>query len=370
MSKKIGIITYHHTINYGATLQSYGLYNFLINLGYEVELIDYISNEIAWEDRKFLYFSKYNLLHPFTIIKGLNRRTKMNNFLNENLKRSQKRFFHENELKIYSHPYDIIICGSDEIWNIAHRKFDKSYFIDFLNDEKVKKISYAASFGSTNCIDNYKAEISILLKNFSSLSVRDNNSLSLVEQCGTGAKVQKVLDPTFLISHKDYENISKNPDVKNPYILIYGQLSSKEVEYINYIAKKIKLDIVSIGTKQDSLRTITKSNIFDVSPEYWLGFFSQADLIVTKFYHGVIFSIIFNKPFVFFDSPAKSLKVKDLLRTLKLEDRIMDCHKFETDMDKNDENWILTLPLSKQTQKDIIKEQIKSSQDFLFRSLQ
>ncbi len=353
-------------MNYGAVLQSYALSTFLDSQDNIVEFIDYRSNRVNFQDWKSLFFSKYSLLNPQYLLKALNKRAKFKDFIDTELNLSKKRFFGENDLKKGNHSYDSVVCGSDEIWNLDSIGFDKLYFINFLDNKAIRKISYAASFGSTtNISPSLQEEINSFLIDFNAISVRDNNSLSLIKQCGFEA--QKVLDPTFLIS---YEKITKKTQIKEEYILVYGSLSKSEAEYVRKFSEKNKLNIISIGTHQSFLKPICTNELFDVCPREWLGFFSDSRFVVTKFFHGAIFSILFNKPFIVFNSMQKSVKIKDLLETLDLKNRIIEPNETFSVLNNDLHEIILAPPLSNKKQRSILDENIKYSQDFLKKSLQ
>lgn len=348
MSIKIGIITYHHTINYGAILQTYAMFKFLENKGYEVEVIDYRPESVSREETRYLYLSKYFILNPLGAIK---RKWNMNKFIYKYINLSHKTFYNFESLTEYNHLYDYIICGSDEIWNINLRGLDKAYFIDFIGNQESLKVSYAASFGSTKFLGGYQPQISQIFKKFQAISVRDSNSIKLVNQCGFHA--EKVIDPTFLIN---YEDIIIYPNVKNKYLLVYGSLTISEAEYVKILADKEGLEIISIGS--NNFTKFGKLDLFDISPEKWLGFFSQASFVVTKFYHGVIFSLIFNKPFLVFEQHSKSVKINDLLTMLNLTETHEN--KIKISDDHNLSSYIMS-----DSEKNELKKHIEYSQDYL-----
>lgn len=317
--KKIGILTYHATVNYGATLQAYSLFQFVKNLGHEVEFIDYRPSKANWEDFKYLYFRNSRLFNPFLISSGLRKSRQMRNFLLSQMKLSPKTYRSKSQLNQMKSQYDVVICGSDEIWNINSpiTGCDTSYFLDFLDSEETAKISYAASFGSITKLGNKNKLIGKLLKDFQAISVRDNNSLKLINSFGLQAT--KVLDPTFLIN---YDNIIQTPQVKQNYILIYGTLSREEGDYVDKVARLEGLEIIGIGGKPGAWKP--GINLIGVSPQEWLGYFSKASYVFTSFFHGAIFSLIFQKPFTSFYRPGKAVKVKDLLGDLDAENRLLD----------------------------------------------
>jgi hypothetical protein len=307
---RIGIVTLHRTTNYGATLQAYSLWNFLTKMGNLVELIDYYPDRLKQEQFKHLYHNKF---FAFNIVKA----HKAKKFLLSKTKLSKEGYCRSSEMVNLSKGYDLLVCGSDEIWNINSSLlgFDPNFFLGFASSSEVCRISYAASFGFTTHLGEDADRITNLLQDFLAVSVRDNNSLKLInEQCKLSAV--KVLDPTFLSSYGD---ILKRPNLKKDYVLIYGGLSLAEQKYVKQIADTEGLDTVAVGY----LCKTARSNRLDAGPEEWLGLYADAKYVFTNFYHGVIFSLIFRKPFTVFDRSEKSVKVRDLLNDLNIKNRIL-----------------------------------------------
>jgi hypothetical protein len=159
-----------------------------------------------------------------------------------------------------------------------------------------------------------------LLKDFYAISVRDTNSVKLVNECSREAT--KVLDPTFL---GDFTKIIKYPEVKNKYILVYGNLTKEEGNYVKSVADMEGLDIICVGARPG--RGNPHINLIGIGPDEWLGYFARASYVFTSFFHGVVFSIIFKKPFTNFPRLDRPIKVKDLLLDLGLENRIITNEK-------------------------------------------
>lgn len=300
--KKVGILTYHHAVNYGATLQGYALWQTVKKLGYDVEFIDYRPIKAI----KSYFVNRYFVIN---IIKSI----KIENFLNTYAQQAKFRVRKSSKLKETQLNYDIVIVGSDEVWNInSFRDFDTSYFLEFIQNEKTIKMSYAASFGSTKNLGKYSENICRLLNKFDSISVRDSNSLNLViNECNCEAT--QVLDPTFLA---DYSEIISQINPQEEYLLIYGfNLSFEEEHLIKFLADSKSLKIISIGFHSK----IAHENLVSISTKEWLGYFKEASYVVTNFFHGTIFSIIFGKPFTTLGRGDKSIKISDLLGKLDLE---------------------------------------------------
>lgn len=323
---KIGILTFHHVDNYGATLQACALWTFLNSQGYDVEIIDYRPLKIAW-----IYF---RALLPIKRVKSstsqtkkirineksliyISRYWKMRRFLLSHVKLSNKKFYDKKGLKYYQDKYDVVICGSDQIWCIdSFRGYNSSFFLDFVSNKTTRKISYAASFGNTTKLGPYQKEIYTLINQFQTILVRDSNSLQIIaNECNK--KAIKVLDPTFLIK---YDTLKTPPRITNKYLLLYVQadIQPEEEEFIKFLAAEQNLTIVSVGRNE----ALAQINLETARPKEWIGLHSEASYIVTNTFHGTVFSIIFHKPFTVFLPSDKSNKVRDLLNDFGLTNRI------------------------------------------------
>lgn len=337
---KVGILTFHHIPNYGATLQAYALYKFIQSQGHEVEMIDYRPYKAV------LTYLKGNLLKSW----------KIRMFLLSQMTLSPKKTYTKAGLDKLTLNYDAVICGSDQIWSLNPiRGFDTSFYLDFVADQKsCRKISYAPSFGETKALKENQETICKLINKFYAVSVRDTNSVEVLKkECNIEAV--KVLDPTFLV---EYSEIISLPKIKEEYLLLYteGDISVKAGNYVKSLAENKNLKIVAVG-----FRKIAQKNLISLSPEEWLGYFNRAAYVVTNTFHGTIFSIIFKKQFTILPKKNKNNKIPDLLEQLGLESRITS--RLEYNPDKHDSIIDYDL-VDRKLAKEIIK-----SKDFLLGAL-
>jgi hypothetical protein len=328
---KIGILTFHHVDNYGATLQAVALWSFLNSQGFDVEIIDYRPYKVV------LHYCK--TLKPIRKRKGmkendkiritdirinenapanLRRAWRMRRFLLSNVRLSDKKVYLQQKLEYFRNKYDVVICGSDQIWCVDtfFRGFDSSFFLDFIDNNTTRKVSYAASLGNSRSFSKYQKEICNYLNQYQTILVRDSNSAQVIaNECSLQAT--KVLDPTFLIN---YDQIQQSLKIQDKYILLYTQdiLEPAEEDFAKLVAETYNLKIVSIG----QYNRIADINITDASPGEWVGAHWQASYIMTNTFHGTVFSLISQKPFTVFVPPHKLTKIKDLLGDLGLENRL------------------------------------------------
>lgn len=296
MNKKIGILTLHDSINFGAYLQAFALFTKLKELGYEPEFITFGNqskkerlNLIKAKNPKLMFF-KYQSLKKFD-----EARKKL---LFSDINNAEK--FHT------------IIIGSDEMWNLENNSFAhrKEYFGYDLPVSNV--ITYAPSCNnlSVEQFEKYtKGNMNFSMLN--SISVRDENTRKLVNEV-SNIDPQVVLDPTLLID--DYSMYIEPCSEKN-FVLVYGYSFSEEEKYkITSFAKKNNKKLISIGL----YNAWCDENIY-ATPFAFLGYLKAADYVFTSTFHGTIFSTLMETNFAVFG--RKNHKVKDVLEKLNILDR-------------------------------------------------
>ncbi len=315
---KVGILTYHHDINYGAMLQAYALWRTLTKEGHDVEIIDYRPPEATefYQLRTRPFKSYRRLQLNDECIDNLVKELKLRRFIASSVKLSPIQCRARGDLKRhFSKRYDAVVCGSDEVWNInSYRGFNTAYFLDFV-DSPTRKISYAPSFGWTQSFHEKKGEIVDLIRDFDHVSVRDSNSKNLVLECGVQAV--KVADPALLVESAHYKEIMVAPKFKGDYILVYGgnKWTESQRKFICSLSQSENLPLISLGANNQ----FADKNV-DTGIEEWLGYFAQASYIFTSSFHGTVLSILFKKNFVSASTSNKSIKISDLLSCLGLDE--------------------------------------------------
>lgn len=294
---KIGILTFHSALNYGAILQTYALQQSIKKLGADVEIINY---QAPFNEKRF----KNKTLKDLTDIRTLYNVLFRNGYKIYNRENFSK-FYDElslsdvcktkSELKKVCQKYDRIVCGSDQVWNISCTENDDSYFLPFITDS-YKKTSYAASIGFEKLPDCYKEKYSKWISEFSEISVREKSAATIIEEL-TGRKAECVVDPTLLLNKNEWLEIadySKVPQKK--YVLLYLMSEDKKIiSFAKKIAKRENCKIVYINERLFNLNGA--ENLRNVTPTQWLGLFDKAEFVVTNSFHGTAFSINFEKEF-------------------------------------------------------------------------
>jgi hypothetical protein len=340
--KSIGIITIVKANNYGAELQAFALQRKLSNLGYNSEIIDYLFYKnkghqtesisrplcpLPFKNRvkEFLLPIFENIRTLLWIQKRNARNEAFERFHTQHTKFSLVQYRKLSDLNTNPPVYDVYCVGSDQVWNPYSNTSLLPYFLSFV--PKGKKISYASSFGVNQVPDNIKGYYK-LISAFHSIGVREKSAVPLVRQLAD-KDATVVLDPTLLLSKAEWNEVASYTKVPSfDYVLLYVL---GEVSYMNYItdvalriARDRNLKVVRICS--GAFRPDWNSEVFDIldaGPSDFIGLLSQASVILTKSFHGTVFSIIFEKDFYTFMRRGKEDNTRqiDLLQRLGLSGR-------------------------------------------------
>lgn len=366
--KSVGIVTFHCADNYGALLQAYALSEKLKQLELHPEFINFTPNRIR---------SPYE--HSTNVIKNIKKhgirlgiKKQLSNMANYELNRERKNnfnYFRDNYLNISSYmfsdtkelsnnylKYDYYITGSDQVWNPEMIDgLEDVYFLNF-GSEKTKRISYAASIAKE--LDKSKYELySRYLKHLDIISIREDSHKGLVENL-SGKSVEIVVDPTLLHDKDFWEDKFKLKIDSKRYVLVYDLLKDPlTIDTANYISKKSNVEIVSYSSKKNYIHW--KESFNGKSPVKLLELIKNSECVVTSSFHGMIFAIIFNKPFYVISHPTRGSRMIDLLEKLGLEDRLV--------------STMIDIDLTKKIDYDVVNNKVMSmskiAEEFLVKAL-
>lgn len=323
----VGVVTYHRANNYGAVLQAYALCQYLHKLGCNSEIVDYWPNYHAVVYRPLIWdkkaFAKRDILHKLAYIFSMIFCSFKRYVRNRNFNRFRKRFLNIG-YKEGMVTYDAAFYGSDTIWNVwkqndLHQGFDSVFW----GDEKVcaqYKFSYAPSMGNVIDTKDTFLHCQKYIKNFASISVRESDLQKKLQEWGW-SNITKVVDPTLLLCSEDWNLLLNNKIVSNKYILCYNLENSPVIDSIaNQLSKETGLKIISLTGNVK--RTFSHYILDTAGPDSFLSLFKGADYILTSSFHGVVFSIIFNKQFCF-HSEKETERISSLLDSCNLTDRFV-----------------------------------------------
>lgn len=322
---KIGILTFHYAYNYGATLQSYALQTCLESFGCIVYFIDHRNKQIL-KDYTAFDIRRFIMRNPVSFIKRIvhecryykirkQRANAFETFISKHL--------HLCDIsEINSNPFDLIIIGSDQVWNYnLTGGFDEFYWGEIEKPEKTKIASYAASMQDSwpSCLD---MKIADLLENFNYLSVREKKLAKKLQRLLPSKEIHTVVDPTLLLSREEWDKIAHNPKIASHYLLLYQVDINNAAEHLaKKIAEERNLIVIKLYAQMDKPHS---SSVSCSSPADFVGLFKYASFVVCSSFHGTVFSIIYGKSFYSIKVEGKSSRVESLLSTFDLEDRLIE----------------------------------------------
>lgn len=368
----IRTLTCHDVYNYGASLQAFALMKYLQLQGNNVEIVNYKPDYLNWKYRlswyvneKSPYYTKsqksflFHCLYVFRRFlkeyKTIGRKLAFSRFNSRYLKLT-KEYNSYSQLCKEPPEADTYIVGSDQVWNNnpLENGWDPAFFLNFGNDS-VKRISYAASFGSTTqCPDIMKR----WLRNLDAVSIRDESTLSLVNNCRDDISV--VCDPVFLLDKEEWiKALGLEYTDGGNYMAVYNLADNNDIfEAASIIAKKQKWDIHVINTR--SKKNGVK-NICNADPKQFLSELLNARIIISDSFHATAFSIIFRKDFLTFPfkNTDSSRRMIDLLKQLNLMSRYDPVNK----------QGIIYRPIDYATIRDSISAYKSYSQNWLLNNI-
>lgn len=233
---------------------------------------------------------------------------------------------------------DIIIAGSDQIWNPAWT--EDAYFLNFVPEHN-GKIAYAASIGTNSVSQAYLEHFTPLLNRFDFISVREESAKEILQQY-VDKPIKVALDPTLLLTRDEWDKIAVQPAVPQPYIFVYLLGEKREHRrLIKKYAKTLGLKIVFLPHVHFRFNPadcfFADYNLYDVGPREFVGLIKNAEMVITDSFHGCVFSIIYQKKFWALkrhkDSEKENMnsRLYTLFDSLGLQDRLIEDESTEYD---------------------------------------
>lgn len=318
--KKAGILTFHNAENYGAALQTYALMKAVQNLGLDCEVIDY---------RNLGVFLRNALKNAYYLLTGQNpikNHRAFNRFQHDYMHHSEKIYRDLSGFAADADDFDVLIFGSDQIWNpdLSHG-FDPLYFGQF--PTRAKKIAYAASLGKDILTSEERRTLNRLITNFDAIAVREETMLPLIDQPAT-----TVVDPCMLLSADQWAQIASKPIQHRGYILVYQLFANPDIlTTAQRLAMHYQKDIFLISPYLVFNQRKQINKVGRITPNEFLAYYQQADMVVSDSFHGTIFSILFEKSFFTILPKEKTGRITSLLKKLNLQDRIVKQNDLPSD---------------------------------------
>lgn len=334
---KIGIITFNSAHNYGAVLQVWALQEKLRSKGHEVEIINYRIPSIdnlyrVYAPKKISKFSIVNGgIHQLQWVHAwMNnshkaiRYKKFEHFINHVLP-TTKPYRSYQELLREDFDYDLLITGSDQVWNGKYtRGLSGAYFLSFGRKE-TKRISYAASIGK-DCFDKEEKPVAKkYLKDLDYISVREEKAKRAVEEL-TDKPVELVLDPTLLLDRQAYDKIKKKAKFKGDYIFVHNVHLTKIDSRLNSIVEKVsEMTGLPVVNNRGDYQFKNELGKFDNGgPGEFIGVIEGAKYVITNSFHATVFSIIYGRNFITVPHFQNPDRMKYLLQMFDLQNHLID----------------------------------------------
>jgi len=337
---KVGILTFHFSDNYGASLQAYALRRWFAEQGHLAQFIDYRPAHIEHGGRLIMPTSFSHLKADVKVMY-----LAISSFIKKHFgNQSQKEKF-ESFRKIYldlppnidqsnweaslasSRIFDLIVAGSDQIWSPSeHHGFDPNYFLAFARNFPCRRVSYAASFGRDKLSPSEAEQLPDLLANFDAVSVRETSGVTIAEEAGVVSSIS-VPDPTLL--HRDYEQLIAGASTSpaSPYVFCYALRTSDNIRQTTEQVASVSGIQTVLSPHNPHRRWLEIGKTVYPDPAEWLALLKNARFVVTNSFHGTVFSLLFKRPFIVAgltgDKAKSNSRSLNLLRSVDLEDRFI-----------------------------------------------
>lgn len=322
--KRIGVITFHRAINYGAVLQTYGLITTINTMAPGCKVIDYrgkcLENHykpiyLPKNKNKLKSFVKCVIKYPITV----KRRKVFSQFVSKYIPVTEE-IYDENTIGQANAQFDSYITGSDQVWSPKTVGFDPVYFLTFAREQR--KNSYAASFGIQEIPKNLQEEYKKRLSGYRHISVREESAMPIIRDLLPGSKPERHIDPSLLLNAPQWEKLAAVPKDRNYVLLFTVNMPQKLISFARSLAAVKGIKIIYINDKPIFCE---KGIVYrrTASPEEFLGLIKYADYVVTNSFHGTAFSINFKKNFyVELDTKSgRNTRAESLLRILDIDGR-------------------------------------------------
>ena len=323
---KIALLTLQYDNNYGGNLQRFALSTVLQRMGHDVTCL-YLDFIFFPKSRiQYLKNIVYRIIYRIITRKPIEIFVEKHNYQKylNSCKITRPFFDHyvkhtdvitsKKQLRQYVN-FDAFIVGSDQVWR---KKFTEMYgidtfFFDYLPNDKTNRIAYGVSFGSDEnelSPEDIK-HLTPLFNKFKKISVREESALNMLQNYKWGSKdAEVVLDPTLLLSSEDYDKIINENETSNIQGNVFCYILDSDNQKEEFIQRYAK----------EHNKTIYSGSLGTMDVPQWLLSFKECDYVITDSYHGVLFSIIYNKPFhVFFNKFRGSARFASLEKILSFK---------------------------------------------------
>ena len=374
---KICILTQPLHTNYGGLLQAYSLQTVLKRMGHDVLTEDRkmpkpsVKYAIKCQIKRWLGPIRKRYYPSAREVSKIRENT--DRFIRENI-RTTEPIYSKTKEEFRKYRFDTYIVGSDQVWRPLYSPYLMNYFLDFTVGQDVKRIAYSASFGTKEWefSEEETRRAAELLKDFDAISVREDCGVGLCKYY-FGVDAVHTLDPTMLLDKEDYLALLKSncgTKQSGKKLMAYILDASRENDDIKaLIASKLGVRL------DDVIEPMPKKNFYTCGPkglggcvypavEDWLQGFAEADFVVTDSFHGTVFSIIFNVPFITVVNVGRGAdRFTSLINMFDLQDRLI------TSYDEEKISRLIETPIDFSTVNEIRAKAKNESISFLKNAL-
>lgn len=317
-SNKIGIMTYHHTTNFGSLLQTYALAKKVEDFGYEYEIIDYRNDVVELREAPMTLFKCCGLRDIRDYFRyGWSKKRKARafaDFTRKNLNISEKVYDKKN-IKEAADVYSMFLVGSDLVWDFSINGDDRSYMLDFASDA-AGKAAYASSVGAVWSREDLPS-VCRLLSRFHHIGVRE---YAIQQTLGgeLGIPADFVGDPTMLLKQEYWKQMASSRLIRENYVLVY--FSDKDLKIYEDAVRYgkehgLSVYLISYSWVPEMMKPIRPARI-----EEFLSLILNAEAVFTASYHGMLFSLYFEKDFYYYNRGWKA-RMQSIASYLGIEGR-------------------------------------------------
>lgn len=334
----ISFTTCSKHLNYGAVLHGYALQRYLARMGAESVVIDYVPRQLEGYSLKWpvlnarflwrqpLLMVRYIVRWGFSTFANLRKLTKFRAFFSSRMSVTQRRYAERDLVggALSDCGFDVFVCESDVIWK-QRAKFplDRGFFLAFPAADAARKVAYAPSLAAAPFDELEKEEVRTYLRTFAAVSCRERAGAEYLSAL-TGREVTWLVDPTLLLTAQDYAEIAVPPKERG-YVLLYTcmKFNADMVREARRYAESLGKKLIEVGNYGIDRLVFGHKVVDDAGIEEWLGLFMNADAVVCNSFHGICFSVIFEKPFFVFSRGGGDLRFENICEALGLEGRLV-----------------------------------------------
>ena len=334
---RIGIVTLTASNNCGSLLQAYALKILLEQYG-EVDVINFSS------DAAHKIYDIPRLINPFkhprTFVvqacfypRRLKESREYEAFRKRYLNILGREYFRK-DLATLKNRYDVVVAGSDQVWNVMMRDFDEAFLCGWFD---AKKVAYAPSLGGHDIRESQEWQrFAEYINKFSWLSSRERFGKRCIEEI-TGREVAYVLDPTLTVNTEAWIKLIGKPMIKGSYIFFYSWAYNDQslVKIVSEQKEKADMPVYVLDSRKWSAKKLRENNFIlskEQGPLAFLNLMYYAERCYVESFHGMIFAYLFQKNFWLLDWHQNlgemDRRLSELVDLLGMDNRILTPYNY------------------------------------------